>query len=82
MSTSILFFLTILMFYPGFEHRTSGSLLNTKCGFEHEERFYREGEAVMVGKKIYKVEDCHLQRAYQAWWSSTLVHDQRRLSKC
>ena len=54
------------MFYPGFEHRTSGSVLPSKCMVEHEERFYREGEAVMVGKKIYKVEDCQLQRAYQA----------------
>lgn len=66
MSTTILFLFTILIFYPGNEHRADALALNGKCGVDHEERFYSEGEAVIIGKKIYKVEDCQLQRAYQA----------------
>ena len=40
---------------------------DTPCGgVEHGGRFFQEGEDVTINRKLYKVEDCRLQRAYQA----------------
>jgi hypothetical protein len=39
--------------------------VNENCVLEHDSRLLNEGEKVMVNGKLYKVEDCHLQRAYQ-----------------
>jgi hypothetical protein len=41
------------------------SLNENNCALEHGNRLLNEGEKLMVNGKLYKVEDCHLQRAYQ-----------------
>jgi len=39
--------------------------LNGGCVFEHENHSYNEGDKLMSNGKLYKVEGCQLQRAYQ-----------------
>jgi hypothetical protein len=38
---------------------------NTNCTIQHGDYRLREGDKTLVNGKLYKVEDCQLQRAYQ-----------------
>jgi hypothetical protein len=41
------------------------SSLNTNCTIQHGKRLLNEGEKISMNGKLYKVEECNLQRAYQ-----------------
>jgi hypothetical protein len=38
---------------------------NSNCLFQHGNEILKEGEKTLVNGKLYKVEECQLQRAYQ-----------------
>jgi len=37
----------------------------SNCTFKYGDRILSESETIKIGKKIYKVENCRLERAYQ-----------------
>jgi hypothetical protein len=39
---------------------------NNSCTVKHGNGFLKEGEGIIIRRKLFKVEDCHLQRAYHA----------------
>lgn len=61
----IFLLITFVVFNQANCGRVPSSIPNEACSLEHGNRLLSEGEKVMVNGKLYKVEDCHLQRAYQ-----------------
>ncbi|CAF0916561.1 unnamed protein product [Adineta steineri] len=47
-------------------HPTPLSSLNINCTVQHDTHSLTEDEKVTIRGKLFKVEDCNLQRAYQA----------------
>ncbi|CAF1256326.1 unnamed protein product [Rotaria sordida] len=46
--------------------RTISPSLIANCTIKHGTHLLNEGEKIIIHGKLYKVENCHLQRAYQA----------------
>lgn len=46
-------------------NRTVAPSSNVTCSLKHGEKILHEGQEISVENKLYRVEDCHLQRAYQ-----------------
>ncbi|UJR32879.1 hypothetical protein I4U23_020340 [Adineta vaga] len=59
-------FLVIYLFSQTAANQNISSTLDKTCNVRVGKRLYKEGKEVSLNGKLYKVEDCHLQRAYQA----------------
>lgn len=57
--------ITFVMFNQANGGRVLSPTASDTCKLEHGGKFLNEGEKIMVNGKLYKVEECHLQRAYQ-----------------
>lgn len=66
-SMSIVFssLVLLMMLHQIHGHRLIGPSPITNCTFKHADQVLHEGDRVTIEQKIYIVEDCHLQRAYQ-----------------
>ncbi len=62
---SVCFFFFLFMFHPVNAKPIIRSS-NTTCEVNHGGRVFKEGDDVTINRKLFKVEDCRLQRAYQA----------------
>src|SRR5690348_3006200 len=65
-----MFFSIFLLIVFSVINQTNGSRflsasLHGNCTIEHESRLLNEGEKITIKGKLFKVEECHLQRAYQ-----------------
>ena len=64
-------FINVLLLAMIFVHQIDSQTtrlppVNSNCTVTYNEQLYRETEAILIGKKLYKIEDCQIQRAYQA----------------
>lgn len=44
---------------------SSNSSVNVNCTVKHKDRDLKEGEEITIDHRLYRVEECRLQRAYQ-----------------
>jgi hypothetical protein len=67
MCFSVFIFAILCMFNPiDANEGTTAPSFNKNCTVRHGLQLLKEGEDITINRKLYKVEDCHLQRAYQA----------------
>jgi hypothetical protein len=62
----VLFFFILFLFYRIDANEYLSSSSNETCTVKYGKRLLNEGEEILINRKLYIVEDCHLQRAYQA----------------
>ena len=43
----------------------SATTSKNNCSIQYEDKTLYEGQEIMVEQRLFRVEDCHLQRAYQ-----------------
>lgn len=55
----------ILIFLPIVVTQNMSTPIDGKCTVRHGKRLLREGSQIAINKKLFKVENCQLQRAYQ-----------------
>ena len=65
MFSPIFLFVIFILINQSTGNRVLSSSTNSNCSFQHGNQILKEGEKVLVNGKLYKVEDCQLQRAYQ-----------------
>ncbi|CAF2589319.1 unnamed protein product [Rotaria sp. Silwood2] len=56
---------TLFVFYPIDANENVVSMPNENCTVKYGRRLLKEGTEISINRKLYKVEDCQLQRAYQ-----------------
>jgi hypothetical protein len=74
----ILVFSTLLVITHIGGSETRLQSVETKCTVQHNGLLFNENERVIIQDKSYKVEDCQLQRSYQAcggrlWYMINIV---------
>lgn len=61
-----LFFILFIFNQTYAKEQTISSSLKTNCTLYHNNEILHEGDSIMIGTKLFKVEGCQLQRAYHA----------------
>ena len=66
MLCSAFFFFILFLSYQVDGNQTNSSSINNTCTFKYGRHSLKEGGQISIRSKLYKVEECQLQRAYQA----------------
>jgi hypothetical protein len=62
---TVLLFIVLIVVNPNNGQKISLPSSNKNCTVKYETRLLNEGQRITTNGKQFKVEDCHLQRAYQ-----------------
>ncbi|CAF2639057.1 unnamed protein product [Rotaria sp. Silwood2] len=79
-------FISLVVLNKADENGTVLPTENVNCTVKHGTYLLKEGEKIIIRGKFYKVEDCHLQRAYQVcgpdlWYIINIVCEAIDLNK-
>jgi hypothetical protein len=67
-------------------NQSISSSLNTPCSMEYDKHVLKEGDGIIITTKLYKIENCKLQRAYHVcgarlWFVINIVCEAIELKK-
>lgn len=79
-------FLLLVLFKPTDANEFISSIPDRSCTLKYGKRLLKEGNEISINGKLYKVEDCNLQRAFQAcsthlWFMLNIVCERVKSQK-